>query len=100
MKISMASEIEFLTSSFSKTSRDLIVMTHKYEEKSKYLGMYYEKSEKYIKNREDELTKVQAECDRLGSEYGRFDRMFQEERTMKEKFQEDLRILNEEHAAL
>ena len=72
----MAAEIEELTANFSRASRELISVTHKYEEKSKYLGMYYEKSERYIKNREDELTRVQAECDRLGSEYGRFDKMF------------------------
>ena len=46
LRTSMASEIEELTTNFSRASRELIVMTHKYEEKSKYLGMYYEKSER------------------------------------------------------
>ena len=96
LKLSMATEIEMMTTNFSNASRDLIAMNHRYEELDKKFKMYYLKSDKYIKEREAKLEELQAECDHLAEEYGRFDNLFNEERKANNILRDQLKRMTEE----
>lgn len=100
MRTSMANEIEDTTEKFSKASRDLILLTHQYEELDKKFKLYYLKSDKYIKEREAKLSELQNECDHLAEEYGRFDQLFSEERKSNHKLKKELKLIDKEHADL
>jgi chromosome segregation ATPase len=99
MRNSMANEIETMTGNFSNASRDLISMTHRYEELDKKFKMYYLKSDKYIKEREAKLEELQAECDHLAEEYGRFDNLFNEERKANNILRDQLQKITDEFDA-
>lgn len=80
MKQSYAEEVEHLQELYTKTSKQLMTKTHELEELDKKFKMYFLKSDKYIKEREDTINNLQDECQRLADEYGRFDQMFATER--------------------
>jgi len=100
LKQSTSAEAEELQEMLSGTSRELIVMTHKFYEIEKNYKLYYKKSCKYIDDREAKLQELQAECNRMANEYGRFDEKFAEERHRADRAAKELDTLEVEHQAL
>jgi chromosome segregation ATPase len=76
MKMSMTEEIEDLSKMFSKTTKDLISITHRYDDLDKKFKQYYLKSDSYIKTRESKIEELEAEVSHLQEEYGRYDHLF------------------------
>ena len=76
LKISSAEECESLTEISARTSRELVEVTHKYEELDKQYKMYYMKSDAYIKDREQKLKELTEECADITEKYRTFDLRF------------------------
>lgn len=72
----MTEEIEDLSKMFSKTTKDLISITHRYDDLDKKFKQYYLKSDSYIKTRESKIEELEAEVSHLQEEYGRYDHLF------------------------
>ena len=100
LKQSCTAEAEELQEMLSGTSRELIVMTHKFHEIEKNYKLYYKKSCKYIDDREAKLQELQTECNRMANEYGRFDEKFTQERERAERCQRELDEQAQEFDAL
>lgn len=100
LRQSCTAEAEELQEMLSGTSRELIVMTHKFHEIEKNYKLYYKKSCKYIDDREAKLQELQTECNRMANEYGRFDEKFTQERERAERCQKELEELAQEFDTL
>lgn len=100
IRLSMSAEIESLQEMLSQTSRELMQQNHLNEELEKKFKLYYLKSDKYIKDREQKLLELQDECDRLADEYGRYDRLFSEERAKNERLEHEKQNLMKDNEFL
>ena len=76
LKVSTALEIESLTEIAARSSRQLVEVTHKYDELDKQYKMYYMKSDAYIKDREQKLKELTEECADITEKYRTFDLRF------------------------
>jgi chromosome segregation ATPase len=92
----MGEENEQLTRMFSNISKELITMTHRYDELDKKFKQYYLKSDNYIKTREAKIEELETECTHLQEEYGRYDQMFHEESMKTKDLEMNLKKLFEE----
>ena len=75
-KLSMSEEIENLTTLLGKTGRELVVLTLEHRELNKKFSVYHQKSEQYIKERDEKIADLNAQCKQLTEDYATFDVRF------------------------
>ena len=76
LKLSMSEEIENLTTHLGKTGRELVVLTLEHRELNKKFSVYHQKSEQYIKERDEKITELNKQCKQLTEDYATFDVRF------------------------
>jgi len=62
LKLSMSEEIENLTTLLGKTGRELVVLTLEHRELNKKFSVYHQKSEQYIKERDEKIADLTTQC--------------------------------------
>ena len=73
LKLSMSGEIEDLTTLLGKTGRELVVLTLEHRELNKKFSVYHQKSEQYIKERDEKIADLSTQCKQLTEDYATFD---------------------------
>lgn len=81
---------------FSKNSKELIELNHRYADLDKKFKTYYLKSDKYIKTREAKIEELEAECLHLQEEYGRYDQLFHNEIKKTKELEQNVHELKKE----
>lgn len=62
LSISTSNEIENLTTMLGNTGRELVVLTLEHRELNKKFSVYHQKSEQYIKERDEKITDLNSQC--------------------------------------
>lgn len=96
LRQSMTEEIEDMTSMFADTSKDIIKLTIEHRELQKKFNEYYQKTDAYIKDREQKIVDLENDVKRMQEEYSSFDKRFADKNKECNQLKKDQKQLNSE----
>ena len=78
LKTSMAHQIENLNSMFSSSSKQLVNLTTEHRNLQAKFKEYYDRSDKYIKDKEQKISESEAQIQQLKYDFSNFDERYGE----------------------